>query len=262
MTPQGDAPSPGPIRPHRTLTHRYGTDGERKSYVRALFDETAGEYDRTTGLLGLGSGARHRRQVLRQAGLRAGMTVLDTAAGTGQVTREAQAVVGANGTVIALDPSAGMLGEAQRQLPPGAMFIRGETERLPLAGGSVDFVSMGYAVRHVPDLVAAFAECRRVLRPGGRIVIMEIGPARGPVSRALLRFWMARAVPVLSVAFNRGPDRYARARLLMEFYWDTLDGCVAPPVIEEAMRRAGFADVRCTVVLGLFRHYTGLNAPS
>ena len=137
------------------------------------------------------------------------------------------------------------------------MLVQGEAEALPLPDRTVDFVSMGYAVRHVSDLVAAFSGYRRVLRTGGTVIIMEIGPARGRLTRAALGFWISKAVPATHAVFGRGQGRYRRAVTLMGYYRDTLNACVAPSVIEDALRRAGFADVKCTISLGLFREYPG-----
>ena len=252
------APHPaGPVRPHPTLAERYKDDASRPRYVRTLFDETAVEYDGVAALLAFGSGPWYRRHVLTLAGLKPGMTVLDVAAGTGQVTRAAAGIVGESGTVYAVEPSAGMLAQARRVLPARVMLVQGEAEKLPLPDATVDFVSMGYAVRHVSDLVGAFSEYRQVLRPGGTVIIMEIGPARGRLARAALGFWISRGVPALHALFGRGSGRYGRAVALMGYYRDTLNGCVAPAVIEDALRQAGFADVECVVSLRLFREYTG-----
>ena len=86
---------------------------------------------------------------------------------------------------------------------------------------------------------------------------MEIGPARGKLARAALGFWISRAVPAMHAVLGRGRGRYRRAVALMGYYRDTLDACVPPAVIEDALRRAGFTDVKCQVSLGLFREYTG-----
>ena len=247
----------GAIRPHPTLDQHYGDDSRRAAYVRNLFDETAVEYDGTAALLAFGSGPWYRRHVLKLAGLKPGMSVLDVAAGTGQVTRAAAEIVGQTGAVQGVEPSTGMLAQARRAVPSWVTLTQGEAEALPVPDASVDFVSMGYAVRHVSDLVRAFSEYHRVLKPGGRVIIMEIGPAQGKAARAALGFWISRAVPALHVLFGRGKGRYARATALMGYYWDTLESCVPPATIESALRQAGFQDVKCTVSLGLFREYTG-----
>ncbi len=254
---QTEASSTGPIRPHSTLRRHYGEDGSRPEYVRNLFDETAPEYDGTAALLAFGSGPWYRRHVLQLAGLKPGMTIVDVGAGTGQVTRAAVGIVGEAGQVIAVEPSAGMLDQARRVLPSWVVLKQGEAEALPIPDATADFVSMGYAVRHVSDLVGAFSEYRRVLKPGGTVIVMEIGPAKGKLARAALGFWISRAVPAMHAVSGRGKGRYGRAVALMGYYRDTLNACVPPEVIEGALRRAGFVEVNCSVSLGLFREYTG-----
>lgn len=255
------APSTGAIRPHPTLDRHYSDDTLRPEYVRNLFDETAVDYDATAALLAFGSGPWYRRHVLKLAGLQPGMTIVDVGAGTGQVTRAAAEIVGESGMVYAVEPSAGMLAQARLVLPSRVVLKQGEAEALPIPDATADFVSMGYAVRHVSDLVCAFSEYRRVLKPGGTVIVMEIGPAKGKLARAALGFWIGWAVPAMHAVFGRGKGRYRRAVTLMGYYRDTLNACVPPDVIEDALRRAGFVSVQCQLSLGLFREYTG-RAPS
>src|SRR5258708_29839242 len=196
-------------------------------------------------MLALGTGSRSRRDALRSAGLRPGMRLLDIATGTGLVAREALAIVGPTGSVVGLDPSSGMLEEARRL---GIPLVRGLGERLPYAGASFDFVSMGFALRHVKDLEALFTEIRRVLKPGGSACILEITRPRRAFASAALRIFMTRVVPALAPLARRGPA----ARRLMPFYWDTIDACVRPETVLVALRQAGFAAPSRGVGLGMF----------
>jgi demethylmenaquinone methyltransferase/2-methoxy-6-polyprenyl-1,4-benzoquinol methylase len=231
------------------LLHQYWADETgRRRFVDNLFDGTAGDYDFVERLLGLGSGARYRRQALRRCGLKPGMRVLDIATGTGLVAREAVALAGSTGRVVGLDPSAGMLGEA-RSLD--IALVRALGEQLPCANASFDFVSMGFALRHVSDLDALFAEIHRVLKPGGTACILEITRPRRPAIAATLRVFMTRVVPAVAwLARRRGA-----ARRLMGFYWDTIDACVRPETVLVALRRAGFPAPRRAVILGMFSEY-------
>ena len=131
------------------------------------------------------------------------------------VAREALAVVGPSGLVLGLDPSAGMLDEAKTLAIP---LTRGLGERLPYADASFDFVSMGFALRHVADLDALFGEMRRVLRPGGTACILEITYPSRRIAAAPLRFFMTQVVPLAALS----SQRRASARALMRFYWDTI----------------------------------------
>ena len=247
----GDAAGAG-LAPHPDLTGYYPAAEARAGFVRRLFDDTAAHYDRINSVFSLGSGAWYRRQALRRAGLRPGDRLLDVACGTGLVTREALALVGPQGLVLGLDPSAGMLGEARRL---GAPLVQARAEALPLADASLDMVSMGYALRHVAALDAAFAEYHRVLRPGGRLLLLEIGRPDSRLGLALAKAYLGRVVPALC--------RVAapRAGTLMTYYWDTIEACVPAEAIQTALRGAGFQAVSCETSLGLFRAYTARRAP-
>jgi demethylmenaquinone methyltransferase/2-methoxy-6-polyprenyl-1,4-benzoquinol methylase len=234
-----------------TLLRQYWSDeSSRRRYVDHLFDGTAGDYDFVERLLGLGTGPWYRRQALSRAGLGPGMSVLDVATGTGLVAREALRIVGPSGSLIGLDPSAGMLAEATGLRIP---LVRALGERLPFPTASFDFVSMGFALRHVADLDGLFGEIRRVLRPGGTACILEITRPSSDAVAGPVRLFMTRLVP--AVAALRG--RYGRARDLMRFYWDTIEACVPPQGVLAALERAGFEAPRRHVVLGMFSEYTG-----
>src|SRR5689334_15006376 len=111
----GDAPvadarvAETPLAPHPPLGRYYATPDAKRKFVGAIFDQTAGEYDRIERMMAFGSGPWYRRQALRRAGLAPGMKCLDVAVGTGLVGREAVGIVGAGGEVVGLDPSTGML---------------------------------------------------------------------------------------------------------------------------------------------------------
>ena len=236
--------------PHRTLTGYYAADAERDSFVRDLFNQAAGSYDRINLAFSLGSGAWYRRRALLRAGLRPGQRMLDVAVGTGLVAREAVRILRRPERVTGLDLSEGMLAEARRRL--AIPLIRGRAEALPLADASFDFLSMGYALRHVPNLATAFTEYRRVLRPGGRLLLLEIARPEGRAAYAMARFYMDTVVPALSRALGGG----RRASRMMHYYWDTIDACVPPATITQALSAAGFAGIGCDVQLGIFRAYT------
>ena len=243
-----------PLEPHPALLDYYPDLAQRPAFVRGLFDRTAGYYDRVNRLFSFGSGSWYRRRVLEQAGLRPGMTVLDVAIGTGLVARQALAITGDARSVVGLDVSAGMLAEVGRLLK--IPLIQGLMERLPVANARFDFVSMGYALRHIADLNATFREFHRVLRPGGTLLILEISRPTQPFKRALLRFYLGWLIPVLSRLSTGNRDM----QTLMRYYWDTIEHCVPPETILEALRAAGFTEAGCNIELGLFRAYFGRKA--
>jgi demethylmenaquinone methyltransferase/2-methoxy-6-polyprenyl-1,4-benzoquinol methylase len=228
-------------------------DGEeqRRALTRDLFNDAAVGYDSAERLTAMGSGAWYRRDVLRRCGLQPGMQTLDVAAGTGLVTVAAHELVGPQGRVIALDPSPGMLAELRKKL--SVQTIEAFAEAIPLPDADVDFVSMGYALRHVADLDQAFSEYLRVLRPGGRVCIMEISRPSSKLGRALLRTHISVVVPALATLTRQR----AEVGKLWEYYGDTIEAAVDPKRVLDALQRAGFVDVKCHVTLGIFREYVG-----
>lgn len=239
------------IAPHAPLTEYYADEGERHRWVRGIFDSTATDYDRIEHLLAFGSGHWYRRRALQRAHLREGMEVLDVGIGTGLVAREALKIIGPAGRLVGVDPSPGMMGEIKL---PGVELVCGRAEALPRADTSADFVSMGYALRHLSDITAAFAEFHRVLRPGGRLLVMEITRPKSRLAMAGLKAYMRLVVPGIArvVAHNR-----QGTSALWRYYWDTIEACVPPETVVQALKDAGFKRVRRYVELGIFTEYTG-----
>lgn len=235
--------------PHLPISDYYETEAERGVWVREIFNRTAGDYDRIERVLGLGTGSWYRRRALRRAGLEPRMAVLDIGTGTGLVAREAAAIVGDPSLVVGVDPSPGMVEHAK--VPAGLRLLAGSAEAIPAADAAADFLSMGYALRHVSDLPTAFVEFFRVLRPGGRLCILEITQPNGTVSRALLKAYLNTFVPAVAAVISRHRD----TPRLMRYYWDTIAACVPPATIMSALAGAGFVAVNRRVELGIFSEY-------
>ena len=160
-----------------------------------------------------------------------------------------QEIAGPQGRTVALDPSTGMLLQARRNA--AQRLVRGVAEALPFPEERFDFLSMGYALRHVADLRTTFQEYRRVLRPGGRLLILEVTPPRSRLAFHLLAFFLGRVVPAVA-GLGRGGRT---SRDLMRYYWETIESCVPPPVILEALQEAGFARVERHVEMSIFSEY-------
>jgi len=237
--------------PHHAIANRYGSDGDKQAYLRSLFDRGAAHYDRISGFGFLWTGGFYRRRCLRLAGLRPGMNVLDVACGTGAVSRACLDVLRGNGTVVGVDPSPGMLGVARRRVA-GAQFVEGHAEMLPAADASVDFVTMGFALRHVAQLERAFGEYRRVLRSGGRVLLVEISRPRTRPGLVLARIYFRDVLPRLTRLVTGSED----AREMMDYYWETIDACVPPESILAALRSVGFEHVQRRTELGICSAYT------
>ena len=239
------------LKADQRLQPYFTGEEERRAVTRTMFDQAASGYDRAERITALGSGAWYRRDVLRRNGLQAGMTLLDVAAGTGLVAAEGQRLIGPSGRLLALDPSPGMLAELRKKLT--VETIEAYAESIPLPDNHVDFVSMGYALRHVGDLDQAFSEYLRVLRPGGRACIMEISRPESRLGQLALRAYIRGIVPFLA----RLTRNQADVKQLWEYYGETIELAVEPDRILDAMRRSGFVDVECSVTFGIFREYLG-----
>ncbi len=200
--------------------------------------------------MSFGSGQWYRRQALQRSGLAEGMQVLDVGAGTGVVSLLAQELVGDSGLVVAHDPSAGMLGEATKR--GVARAVQGLGERLCYPDNSFDRVTMGYALRHVADLRVLFKEYARVLKPGGKVLLLEITRPEHVAARGVLRIYLRGIVPLVTRLFRRS----APAQELMRYYWDTIEHCVPPATILEAMTAAGLEGSKRRVELGIFSEYS------
>jgi len=245
--PQGDD---AVVRaPHPPLTQYYDGEDRRREWVRAIFDHSAPDYDRVESLMALGTGSWYRRQALLRAGLAPGMRVVDVGVGTGLVAREAVRIVDSASLVTGVDPSPGMLGRAR--VPAGVTLLEGRAEAIPLQDGCADFVSMGYALRHIGDLSAAFREFHRVLKPGGIACVLEITRPETRLRALLLRAYMRGLVPALSWFVARSAD----TPKLMRYYWDTIETCVPPAQVMTTLEHAGLADVHRHVEAGIFSEY-------
>ena len=254
--PSGVALPPHPplgvaLPPHPQLSRYYASEAEHRRQVDSLFNQSAPAYDWITQLLSLGSGHWYRRQALLRAGLAPGMSVLDLGSGTGVLASHAQRIVGAAGRVVALDPSLGMLREASGRnvrLRVGAV-----ADAVPFASERFDLLTMGYALRHVADLAAAFAEMRRQLRTRGKLLLLEITAPRTRIAFGVVKLYLGSVVPRLA-RLRGGPN----ARALMEYYWETIERCVPPEVILDALAAAGFTEVARRVEKGILSEYTAV----
>lgn len=238
--------------PHVPLTEYYQTEQDRQAYLRKIFDDTAADYDRIEAMLAWGSGSRYRRQALDRGGLKKGMKVLDVGVGTGLVAAQACLLTGDPALVTGIDPSPGML--AASKLPKTMVLMEGRAESLPFPDNHFDFLSMGYALRHISDLGVAFAEFHRVLKPGGRLCILEITQAESRWGRWLLKTYMRGVIPLLTRIISRQKD----TATIWRYYWDSIEACVPPPQVIATLGASGLAQVTQHLELGVFSEYQAI----
>ncbi|HYE40092.1 MAG TPA: class I SAM-dependent methyltransferase [Ramlibacter sp.] len=254
--PEAPPPTASVRLPHSPLPSYYRSDdaAAREAFLRKTFDDTAVDYDLLEKILGLGTGSWYRRQALQRAGLQRGMQVVDVGMGTGLVSREILKITGEPHRLVGVDPSAGMMKQAHFAQPVDCRI--GRAEDIPVPTASADFLVMGYALRHIADFGAAAAEFRRVLKPGGRLLVLEITRAQARWSNLLLKAYMRGAVPLLA----RLVSRSSATPMLWRYYWDTIEACVPPAQVLQTLSNAGLVDTERHVELGIFSEYRARGA--
>jgi demethylmenaquinone methyltransferase / 2-methoxy-6-polyprenyl-1,4-benzoquinol methylase len=197
--------------------------------VDAMFDTIAPRYDLCNRIISLGLDTRWRRRTVSALGLAPGSTVLDLACGTGDLCRELQR----SGLVaVGADRSAGMLAAARTTSP----LMRGDALGLPFRTGALDGLVCGFALRNFAELPPVFAECVRVLRPGGRLALLEVAEPARPLVRLGHSIWFERFVPLVGgLLSDRAAYRYLPRSV-----------AYLPTEVELAamLSAAGFQDVR------------------
>jgi demethylmenaquinone methyltransferase/2-methoxy-6-polyprenyl-1,4-benzoquinol methylase len=204
--------------------------------VRRMFDRIAPVYDAMNRMMTAGLDQRWRR-LTAAAVVRPGDDVLDACCGTGDL---AVAAARAGGRVTGVDFSEAMLERARRKAPE-VEWIRGDLLELPFGAASFDAATVGFGVRNVDDLQRALSELRRVLRPGGRVGILEITRPRGPLA-PFYRFWFDGVVPLLGKLLPGGSAYTYLPASVRRF--------PGPEELAEMIAAAGFRDVRVRLFAG------------
>jgi demethylmenaquinone methyltransferase / 2-methoxy-6-polyprenyl-1,4-benzoquinol methylase len=177
-----------------------GADSPRKRHALGLFAGLPGRYDRMGAVMSFGQDPRWRHALVEAIDPQPGQRMLDVATGTGMV---ALALASRGCEVVGLDQSEQMLAGARRkldarpQLAGRVTFVRGEAERLPFADGEFDTLTFTYLLRYVDDRAATMAELARVVRPGGRIGMVEFGVPDSAPLRALWRIYTRSGLPLI-----------------------------------------------------------------
>ena len=211
--------------------------------VRVMFDRIAGQYDLMNLLISVFQEPRWRRSLVDAAGLRRGGSALDVASGTGKVAADLQARVGATGRVLGVDLSPGMTAVAQKRYAsrPGLGFLVGNAMGLPTRDGEFDAATIAFGMRNLPDYGRGFAEMARSVRPGGRVLCLEIARPRSRLAR-FMRWWLDRIVPVMG--------RLAGHGAAYGYLVKSVQAYPSPERIAEVMSEAGLVDVRWTGLTG------------
>jgi demethylmenaquinone methyltransferase/2-methoxy-6-polyprenyl-1,4-benzoquinol methylase len=218
--------------------------------LRKLFDVNAPIYDRVDALGSLGRGLIYRQEALERAGLGPGAKVLDVACGTGLMSLAATRLTQGRIVLTGVDPSPGMAARARMKVP--LEYFEGRAESLPVSDGVFDFVMMGYALRHMTDLSRALREFGRVLRPGGRVLLLEVTRPATHLGRILFDLYFGGVLPVLGclVTGRKG------AWQLYRYYWRTMVSARPPTEVLAALASSGFIDAMHRPIHGCLSEYT------
>jgi len=217
--------------------------------VMRLYDRAARRYDRLNNLISFGTSNWYRRRTILSLDLPSDASLVDVGSGTGALALAAQQFLPDSSQIIAVDPSPEMRSMASRA---GVRDVRaGSFSLIPVEDSSMDAMVSGYAVRYVEGLSEAFAEARRVLRPGGRLVLLEMMVPRSPVQRRVLKFLICGlGSPVFSLACG------SRATgELMRHFWDSISSFQSPDLVVESLEDSGFLDVEYRYVGGLLGEF-------
>ena len=186
---------------------------EKAKRVRAVFDSVADKYDLMNDLMSAGVHRLWKRHLLSQTGLRPGQAALDVAGGTGDIAAGMAVQVGESGCVVLSDINASMLAVGrERLLDRGLMrnvrYSLANAERLPFADESFDCVTIAFGLRNVTDKPAALASMRRVLRPGGRLLVLEFSKPVLPGLKPVYDAYSFSVLPWLGARIAGDPDSY------------------------------------------------------
>ena len=200
-----------------------------------MFDRIAPRYDLLNRALTFGLDTRWRKQAVDALGLRAGAVVADVASGTGDLCRD----LGAAGLVpIGVDFSFGMLAAARTEAP----LVQGDALALPLASASIDGATSGFALRNFDALAPVFDELARVIRPGGRIALLDVAEPHNRILRRGHGVYFGRVVPLVGgLVSDKAAYRYLPESVV---YLPESDEMCA------MLERAGFNDVRHQLLTG------------
>jgi len=224
--------------------------------IAGMFDAIAARYDFLNHLLSGGIDRRWRRRAIASLSLTGTERVLDLCTGTSDLAIAAiRARPGAR-RVVGVDFAAAMLRVASDKLARRAVgkridLVRGDATRIPVTSRSVDGVTIAFGIRNVDDVARACAEMARVLKPGGRVAILEFAVPTLPVWRTVYGWYLRHVLPAIGRAVSRHHVAYG-------YLPASIDAFASPDELSNLLRAAGFVDVRAVpLTLGSVCLYVG-----
>ncbi|MFD2371773.1 demethylmenaquinone methyltransferase [Brevibacillus sp. GCM10020057] len=187
---------------------------EKAKYVHSVFESIAEEYDKMNNVISFGSHVAWRNYTMKQMNIQPGQKALDVACGTADWTIALAQAVGKQGSVIGLDFSQNMLDVgaykvAQKGLGDVAKLVHGDAMQLPYDDNTFDFVTIGFALRNVPDIQTVLNEMTRVVKPGGKVVSLEVSKPPNLAYRKLFYLYFYKILPLIAKWTVNKYEQYA-----------------------------------------------------
>jgi ubiquinone/menaquinone biosynthesis methyltransferases len=220
----------------------------QEQFVHKIFSAIACRYDRLNSILCFNSDVGWRRYAVAKACVSPGDKALDLCCGTGKLTLELAKAVGDSGRVVGVDFCGDMLQIACKNILPTrygrqVAFIEANVLQLPFADDSFDCCTIGFGLRNVADVPGALHEFSRVLKPGGRLVILELGNPEIPVFKNLYWFYFGKVLPLIGQSFAGVKGAY-------QWLPESLRRFPQPREVVALLKRIGFKAVGCDRLTG------------
>lgn len=204
-------------------------ESDKSRRVGAVFDSVASRYDLMNDVMSFGAHRLWKRFAVELAGLHGGEHVLDVAGGTGDIARLLARKVGARGALVVTDINAAMLGVGRERLVDAGVvgevsYVQADAERLPFPDDSFDCITIAFGLRNITHKEAALVSMRRVLKPGGRLLVLEFSRPRLPALEPAYDFYSFKVLPVLGklIAGDEASYRYLAESIRMHPDQETL----------------------------------------
>jgi demethylmenaquinone methyltransferase/2-methoxy-6-polyprenyl-1,4-benzoquinol methylase len=221
---------------------------EKAKYVHSVFESIAEEYDKMNNIISFGSHIAWRNYTMKQMNIRPGDTALDVACGTCDWTIALAKAVGEKGRVVGLDFSQNMLDvgayKVEREgLGSVVTLVNGDAMQLPYEDNTFDFVTIGFALRNVPDIQTVLNEMTRVVKPGGKVVSLEVSKPPFLPYRKLFYLYFYKILPLIAKWTVNKYEEYAWLPQSLTHFPDSRE-------LARMFQRAGLEPVQVKLFMG------------